>query len=162
MRAILAAFLLTICVLYHTVSADVLIPNFRKSIVWKDLTDPVAMRFASNGKIYIISKGGQLILINSIYEKVQSSSDYRVLLDMSDEVFDWWDRGLSGIALHPQFPDTPYIYLWYSADVTRAHNTTLWGDQCPDRLCTTYGRLSRLTLDNTGIFHFNISDVLRC
>ena len=142
--------LILVCI--GSINGEIEIANFRKTIVWKDLADPVAIRFASTGKVYIALKGGKVFVINSIYEHVQQSTDYRVLVDMSEEVFDWWDRGLSGIALHPNFPVTPYIYLWYSSDVTRNNTTPIYNDACPSRLCSTLGRLTRLTTDATGTF----------
>ena len=37
-------------------------------------------------------------------------------IDLSNEVNDSADRGLLGIAVHPNWPNTPYVYLAYTYD----------------------------------------------
>ena len=39
-----------------------------------------------------------------------------VVADLRENVHDFWDRGLLGFALHPDFPSTPYIYALYTYD----------------------------------------------
>ena len=34
-----------------------------------------------------------------------------VFADLSTQVYNFWDRGLLGLALHPGFPATPYVYV---------------------------------------------------
>jgi hypothetical protein len=36
--------------------------------------------------------------------------------DWSAEVDDYWDRGLLGLALDPNFPASPYVYVLYAYD----------------------------------------------
>lgn len=40
-----------------------------------------------------------------------NNQDYRTLLDIKDEVYSWWDHGLVSAALHPEFPQQPYLYI---------------------------------------------------
>ena len=37
-------------------------------------------------------------------------------INISSQVNNYWDRGLLGLAIHPDFPNTPYVYLLYTYD----------------------------------------------
>src|SRR5918995_516011 len=73
-------------------------------------------------------------------------------VDLRSKVHDFWDRGLLGMALDPQFTTgRPYVYVLYAYD--KAPDSILqprWGDGCPtppggtDDGCVISGRLSRL------------------
>jgi hypothetical protein len=43
--------------------------------------------------------------------KKLKKQDYLTLLDIKDEVYSWWDHGLVSAALHPEFPQQPYLYI---------------------------------------------------
>ena len=36
--------------------------------------------------------------------------------DLRTQVHNFWDRGLLGLALDPDFPDDPYVYVLYTHD----------------------------------------------
>jgi len=71
---------------------------------------------------------------------------------------DFWDRGLLGMAIDPQFPTRPYVYVLYTYDhvLGSSNPPPRWGDGCPnppratDQGCVVSGRLSRLTADTTS------------
>lgn len=53
--------------------------------------------------------------------------DYKLLLNITDKVYSWWDHGLLSAALHPQFPDKPYMYIAVSHHqeaITDRHHTS--------------------------------------
>ena len=76
--------------------------------------------------------------------------------DLRTNVHNFWDRGLLGMALHPNFPETPYVYVLYTFDAPIGGAAPTWGvagetsDDCPtppgpvDFGCVASGRLSRL------------------
>jgi glucose/arabinose dehydrogenase len=74
--------------------------------------------------------------------------------DLSTNVYNFWDRGLLGLALHPNFPATPYVYALYAYDAAIGGVAPRWGtpgvlsDPCPagptTNGCLVSGRLSRL------------------
>jgi hypothetical protein len=84
-----------------------------------------------------------------------------VFADLSTNVHNFWDRGLLGVALHPEFPTVPYVYVLYTYDHILGDTTPAprWGtagvlaDPCPDppgattNGCVVSGRLSRLQAD---------------
>lgn len=39
-----------------------------------------------------------------------------IFADLRTDVYDFWDRGLLGLELHPNFPATPYVYVLYALD----------------------------------------------
>ena len=79
-----------------------------------------------------------------------------VFADLRTNVHNFWDRGLLGLALHPDFPNTPYVYVLYTLDAKIGGTPPLWGtpgataDGCPNppganvNGCVVSGRLSRL------------------
>jgi uncharacterized repeat protein (TIGR01451 family) len=55
---------------------------------------------------------------------------------------------LLGLALHPQFPSQPYVYVLYTYDAPVGGTAPTFGDACADPTgdgCVVSGRLSRLT-----------------
>lgn len=50
-----------------------------------------------------------------------ATQEYKKLLDISGEVYSWWDHGLTSAAVHPQFPAQPYLYISVSNRPTFAH-----------------------------------------
>ena len=76
--------------------------------------------------------------------------------NLSTNVHNFWDRGLLGLALHPNFPTTPYVYVLYTHDAAIGGTAPRWGtpgvlsDPCPNPPgangdgCVVSGRLSRL------------------
>ena len=74
-----------------------------------------------------------------------------VFADLRTQVDDYWDRGLLGLALDPQFPTRPYVYALYTYDAPLGGTPPKWNDACPDPPgpttdgCVVSGRLIRLT-----------------
>ena len=75
--------------------------------------------------------------------------------DLRTKVDDYWDRGLLGLALDPNFPTSPYVYVLYTYDAPLVAPPG-WNDACPTPPgpttdgCIVSGRLSRLTADASG------------
>ena len=69
----------------------------------------------------------------------------------------YWDRGLLGMALDPNFPTKPYVYVLYTYDAPIGGIAPIWGTTTlprhlpgpTDDGCVVSGRLSRLTLGDT-------------
>ncbi|MDQ3687534.1 MAG: PQQ-dependent sugar dehydrogenase, partial [Acidobacteriota bacterium] len=79
-----------------------------------------------------------------------------IFADLRTNVHNFWDRGLLGLALHPDFPNVPYVYVLYTHDAAIGGVAPRWGttggtsDPCPNppgatgNGCVVSGRLSRL------------------
>jgi glucose/arabinose dehydrogenase/PKD repeat protein len=73
-------------------------------------TEAVGLTFDANGRMYVWEKAGRVWIVeNGVRQPVP-------LLDISEEVGNWRDHGLLGLALHPDFLNNGYIYLLYVAD----------------------------------------------
>ena len=61
------------------------------------------------------------------FEPAATSTDFA---DLSDNVNNYGDRGMTGITVDPQFPARPYVYVNYTYNRTPANPnapTPAWG-----------------------------------
>ena len=121
-----------------------------EEVVATGLMAPTAARFAQDGRIFIAEKSGRVMVLDRFGSKP------RVFADLSTQVYDTWDHGLLGLALHPDFPDKPYVYVSYTHNAPIGGKAPRWPsrdgvDICPDPPgimedgCISSGRLSVLT-----------------
>jgi glucose/arabinose dehydrogenase len=128
-------------------AAATLPSGFQDSIVWSNLSFPTAIRFAPDGRIFIALKGGKLLEFDSLSDTTPTT-----VIDLSNVVDNYWDRGLLGLAIDPNFPTSPYLYVLYTYDAPPGQTAPVWNDGCPTPPgpttdgCVVQGRLSRLTL----------------
>jgi glucose/arabinose dehydrogenase/PKD repeat protein len=121
-------------------------PGFQETVALSGLTNPTAVRFAPDGRIFVAEKGGRIKVFDDFGDPTPT-----IYADLSVQVHDFWDRGLLGLALDPQFATRPYVYVLYAYN--KDPNSTQfprWGDSCPTPPgatadgCVVTGRLSRL------------------
>jgi glucose/arabinose dehydrogenase len=159
-RAILAGLVLAGCI--APAAASNLPPGFQETAVITGRTLPTAVRFAPNGQVFVAEKSGLLF----VYDGVDDPSPIQVV-DLRASVHNYGDRGLLGLAIHPDYPNTPYVYVLYAHDTwppgdPRFGDPTQprWGtglpspseaDDCPTPVegCVVYNRLSRIQVDPT-------------
>jgi glucose/arabinose dehydrogenase len=151
----LLAIVLSILAIFGCFTADaVTLPaGFQETIVFSGLTEPTAVRFASDGRVFVAEKSGLIKVFPNV-----STNTATVVADLRTNVHNYWDRGLLGFALDPNFPASPYLYVLYSYDATPGGVAPRWGtagvtsDGCPTPPgattdgCVIGARLSRLTL----------------
>jgi glucose/arabinose dehydrogenase len=128
-------------------------PGFQESTVFTGLTNPTVVRFAPDGRVFVAEKRGVIKVFDSLTD---TSPD--VFADLNVNVYNFWDRGLLGMALDPNFPASPYVYVLYTYDHELGSSAPAprWGtpgvhsDPCPTPPgptgdgCVVSGRLSRL------------------
>src|SRR4051794_3274169 len=130
-----------------TAAAASLPANFQQTTVFSGLSGPTSVRFASDGRVFVAQKNGAVFEYDSI-----SSATPHLVADLRTSVDDFWDRGLLGLALDPNFPASPYVYVLYTYDAPPGQTAPVWNDACPSPPgpmtdgCVVQGRLSRLTL----------------
>ena len=92
-------------------------PNLRVRTVIEGLDQPTTMAFLGANDFFVLEKAtGQVKrVVNGV---VQST-----VLDLA--VNSGSERGLLGIALHPDFPATPHVYLYWTESTTGADTTVL-------------------------------------
>jgi glucose/arabinose dehydrogenase len=126
--------------------ALVLPTGFTESVVWSGLTNPTNIEFAADGHIFVAEKSGIIKVFDN-----QTDPTATVFANLSANVHDFWDRGMLGLAVHPNYPTSPYVYVLYTYDAPIGGSPPTWGDACPNPPgatgdgCVVSGRLSRLT-----------------
>jgi glucose/arabinose dehydrogenase len=133
------------CIAVSPAAAGTLPTGFEDAAVLAGLDHPTAVRFSSDGRVFVAQKDGVVKVFDSVNDTTGST-----FADLRTEVDDYWDRGLLGLALDPQFPTRPYVYVLYSYDAPLGDTAPVWNDACTDPSgngCVISGRLSRLTAD---------------
>ncbi len=120
-------------------------PGFVEEDVLTALVDPVGVTFSPDGRMFAWEKAGRVWIVENGVP--------RLLLDISTEVLDWWDHGLLGLALDPDFSANGHIYLLYAVDFEYLlangdpQGTNPLGGP-PDVMRDTIGRLTRYTCND--------------
>src|SRR2546427_178550 len=99
----------------------VLPSGFRDSIVLSGLTEPTAVRFSPDGRVFVAEKSG----IVKVFDNLTDTSP-TVFVDLRTNVHNFWDRGLLGLALAPNFPVTPWVYVLYTYDAAIGGTAPRW------------------------------------
>jgi glucose/arabinose dehydrogenase/PKD repeat protein len=142
----LIALLLALAAVPHAV-ATTLPAGFSETTVFTGLTQPTAVRFSPDGRVFVAEKSG-------LIKEFQSLTDTtpRVYADLRTNVHDYWDRGLLGLALDPSFPTKNVIYALYTHDAPIGGTAPVYNDTCADPTgagCKVSGRLSRVLSDGS-------------
>ena len=127
--------------------------GFQDAPVLTGLSEPTAVQFAADGRIFVAEKSGLIKVFHGL-----SDPSPTVFADLRTQVHNFWDRGLLGIALDPQFSSgRPYVYVLYTHDAAVGGTAPRWGaagvssDGCPNPPgattagCVVSGQLSKLT-----------------
>jgi PKD repeat protein len=128
-------------------SAATLPSGFTESTVISGLNAPVNFRFSADGRIFVAQKGGVIREYDSLTDTTPTT-----VIDLSTDVIDFWDRGLLGMTLDPNFPSSPYMYVLETYDAPIGGTAPRWNDSCPSPPgpttdgCVVSGRLLKLTL----------------
>jgi glucose/arabinose dehydrogenase len=102
-------------------------PDFQDTQYVTGLTQPMALAWASDGRLFIAERTGRV--------KIWDGSTMHTALTLTVKNFD--EQGLLGLALHPSFPSQPYVFLLY----TPGSN--------PDQF--SFQRLSRFTVSGNTL-----------
>ncbi len=126
--------------------------GFSESVVFSGLTAPTSVRFSPDGRVFVAEKSGLIKVFANF-----SATTPTVFHDLRTNVHNFWDRGLMGLELHPNFPTVPSVYVLYTynkdpnnAQVPRWAGSDVTSDPCPTPPgattdgCVVSGRLSRL------------------
>jgi glucose/arabinose dehydrogenase len=117
-------------------------PGFRDVIVLRGLEEPLGVAFARDGSVVVAEKRGTVKVFPTLRSRTPS-----IFAELGPRLFRLGDRGLFGLALDPDFPRRPHVYVLYTFDgpvgarepLDRPHCRLFTGD------CPVSGRLSRLT-----------------
>ena len=132
--------------------ASVLPSGFQDTVALSGLTNPTVMQFSPDGRIFVGQKNGVIKVFSGL-----TDTNPVIFADLSSEVDDYWDRGLLGLALDPNFPTKPYVYVLYSYDAPIGGTSPTWNDACPTPPgpttdgCVVSARVSRLTANGNSM-----------
>ena len=132
--------------LSRAADASVLPSGFQDTVTLSGMTNPTVVQFAPDGRIFVGQKNGVIKVFASL-----TDTNPVTFADLSAEVDDYWDRGLLGLALDPNFPTRPYVYVLYTYDAAIGGTAPRWGDACPTPPgattdgCVVSARVSKLT-----------------
>src|SRR3970282_1475849 len=94
---------------------EILVPNLAVRPVVTGLTTPTAMAFLADDDFLVLEKNtGQV-------QRVTGGAVQSTVLDLAVNFGS--ERGLLGIALHPEFPSNPGVYLHWTERSTGADTT---------------------------------------
>src|SRR5215212_7464851 len=135
-------------------AAATLPSGFHEKVVFSGLSEPTNVKFSKDGRIFVAEKSGLIKVFDNLNDKTPTT-----FADLRTEVYNFWDRGMLGLALDPDFPTNPYVYVLYTYDAPIGGTAPKWGtpgstsDSCPDPPgatadgCVVSVRLSRLQAD---------------
>lgn len=84
--------------------------GFTDQLVSNGWLQATGLTFDENGRLYVWEKAGKIWIVED-GEKLADP-----LVDITEEVGNWGDHGLLGMALHPNFLNNGYVYLLYVVD----------------------------------------------
>jgi len=139
--------------------ATTLLPEFSEILVAGNITEPTAMTFAPDGRLFVAQQDGDLRVIKN--GVLLTTPFLHVNVDSSGE------RGLLGIAFDPDFATNKYIYIYYTTASSPIHNrvsrftangdVVVAGSEVP---IFNLDNLSGATNHNGGAIHFGADDKL--
>ncbi|HKQ36879.1 MAG TPA: PQQ-dependent sugar dehydrogenase [Verrucomicrobiae bacterium] len=101
--------------------------GFLAEMLATNLNAPTALAVAKDGRILIADQTGPLRVFKN--GRLLSAP----ALDLTGRVDDYWERGLIGATLHPDFPHTPYVFVVYVGKQPFVHHVvsrfTMLGDR---------------------------------
>ncbi len=152
----LVVFALTIgfsCVLVESAAGATLPTGFSETMVSSGLSNPTAMDFAPDGRLFVCLKDGQLRVIKN--GLLLSTPFVTLTVDSAGE------RGLLGIAFDPSFATNNIVYVYYTVPGSPSHNRlsrfTASGDVAAggsEVALLNLDNLSTATNHNGGAIHF--------
>ncbi len=150
-RGILALGLLPM--LLTSVHAIELPDNFVDEAFVSNLPGQItAFDALSPGRIFISEKSGIVRVVND------GNLLEQPFIDLRDIVNDRVDRGLLSVAVHPQFPQSPFVYLLYTFDPPELVSNNLQDRGVQDGDGNRVSRLVRYTADASQNFNVAVAD----
>ena len=110
--------------------------GFSDSVVMSGLTNPTQVAFASDGSVLIAQKNGKIFSFKNFADKSPT-----LVADLSTEVDDYWDRGLLGLAVPPDYPTNQHLYVLYARDAVIGGTPPTLERPVPDAPRTEHRRL---------------------
>ena len=152
-EAFSALLVLTLIVLGASPAAAAYPAGFSEVLVTGSIGNPTAMAFAPDGRIFVCRQNGELRIIKN--GSLLATPFLTVSVNSSGE------RGLLGVAFHPDFENNNFVYVYYTTSSSPIHNRvtrfTANGDVVAagsEQPIVELDNLSTATNHNGGAIHF--------
>ncbi|HEY2512387.1 MAG TPA: PQQ-dependent sugar dehydrogenase, partial [Polyangiaceae bacterium] len=133
--------------------------SFHEVQVFSGLVNPTAVRFLPDGSVLVAEKSGLIKKFDTL-----TSTTPSIVADFRTAVHNFWDRGLLGLAIDPNFSSNHFVYVLYTYNAIPGGAAPRWvasggdptSDPCPTPPgattdgCVVQGHLSRLTAVGTS------------
>ena len=158
--ALVAGLLPTELVAVVRAAGPTLPSGFTDEILASGLNHPSALAFSSTGRVFVAEQRG-VVKTWPDYAALVADQAPTVAVDLQSQVDNFWDRGLLGLAIDPDWPAQPYIYVLYTYDAVPGGSAPRWSDACPGPAavppgpgsttdgCVVTGRLDRIQMNTT-------------
>ena len=103
-----------VAALVFPVLAATLNPGFTETIIASGLSNPTAMAFTPDGRLFVCQQAGQLRVIEN--NQLLPTPFVSLTVNSSGE------RGLLGVAFDPNFTSNQFVYVYYTATTPTIHN----------------------------------------
>lgn len=112
-------------------------------------SEAVGVTNLPDGRLLAWERGGRVWMMSASGVRLPDP-----VIDIRDEVGSWRDFGLLGLAVDPNFPTSPHIYLLYVVDRhhLRFAGSPEYNPNADEYFAATIGRITRYTLD-AGLDH---------
>ena len=114
-------FVSVVCIIFTSVTLQAQLPNdkkdkFQQVNLLTGLKNSTTMKFAPDGRIFILDRYGEIIIYKPDLQTSLSAGTLSVFHELED--------GLLGIAFDPDFPTNNFIYLTYSPSGVSANRVS--------------------------------------
>jgi glucose/arabinose dehydrogenase len=134
--------------------------GFRDRVAHAGLEQPTSLAIARNGATFVTERRGTISRFDGLRDQTPTQ-----VADLTDEVMAAGDRGLLSIALDPDYPRRPFLYVGYTHDAPMGGTAPFWGEPgvpyetCPPddpysgevANCLVSSHVSRIHLDDAGL-----------
>ena len=100
--------------------------GFQETVVFTGLSNPTQVRFLPDGRVLVAEKSGLIKMFASL-----TATTPTIVADLRTNVHNFWDRGLLGLAVDPDFANNGYIYVTYAYDAAIGGTAPRWGTPAP-------------------------------
>lgn len=105
---------LTLVLLPRAAHPATLPAGFTETVVATGLSNPTAMQFAPDGRLFVCQQGGALRVVKN--GALLATPFLTLAVDSNGE------RGLLGVAFDPNFAVNQYVYVYYTTSTAPIHN----------------------------------------
>jgi hypothetical protein len=98
---ILAVIIVALLPSFKANAVATLPSGFQETVVFSGLTNPTTVQFSKDGRVFVAEKSGLIKVLDNLSDTTPTT-----FADLRTNVHNFWDRGMLGMVLDPNFPTT--------------------------------------------------------